>query len=201
MPTMPTDPSSGSLPPEYFDHVYRAKADPWDFATSPYEAAKYDATLAALPRAHYPTAFEAGCSIGVLTARLAPRCGQLLSIDISEQALAQARERCTDLPQVRFEKRFLPDEFPADTFDLILISEVGYYLSLPDLHRLRERCFSQLKPHGHLLLVHWTPLVHDYPLTGDAVHEEFLAAATDGPLLHKTGTRTDQYRLDLFERE
>ncbi len=198
---MPPDPSPGSLPPGYFDDVYRAKADPWDFATSPYEAAKYDATLAALPNARYPTAFEAGCSIGVLTERLAARCGQLLSIDVSEQALAQARERCAGLPQVRFERRYLPDEFPDDSFDLILISEVGYYLSLPDLRQLRERCISRIKPRGHLLLVHWTPLVHDYPLTGDVVHEEFLAAATtDGPLLHKTGQRAERYRLDLFER-
>ncbi len=197
---MSADPSPGSLPPEYFDHVYQAKADPWNFATSPYEAAKYDRTLAALPRAHYPSAFEAGCSIGVLTERLAVRCGQLLSIDVSEHALAQARERCARLAQVRFEKRYLPDEFPAEPFDLILVSEVGYYLSLPDLRRLRERCISQLAPHGHLLLVHWTPLVHDYPLTGDAVHEEFLAAATDGRLLHKTGERAERYRLDLFER-
>ena len=127
----------------------------------------------------------------MLTERLAPRCGQLLSIDVSEQALAQARERCARLPQVRFERRYLPDEFPAETFDLILISEVGYYLSLPDLRRLRARCFSQLKPRGHLLLVHWTPPVHDYPLTGDAVHDEFLAAAKDERLLHKAGQRAD----------
>ena len=94
----------------------------------------------------------------------------------------------------------LPDEFPTGSFDLILVSEVGYYLSLPDLRRLREQCISQLAPRGHLLLVHWTPLVHDYPLTGDTVHEEFLAATTDGQLLHKTGQRAERYRLDLFER-
>ncbi len=197
---MPPDPTPGSLPPEYFDHVYQAKADPWDFATSPYEAAKYDATLAALPRTHYASAFEAGCSIGVLTERLAARCGQLLSIDVSDHALTRARERCARLPQVRFEKRYLPAEFPAESFDLILVSEVGYYLSLPDLRRLRDRCVSQLTPRGHLLLVHWTPPVPDYPLTGDAVHDEFLAAATDGCLLHRTGARAEHYRLDLFER-
>ena len=188
---MPDSPSPGSLPPAYFDDVYKARADPWDFATSPYEAAKYDATLAALPRDHYPSAFEAGCSIGVLTERLAPRCGHLLSIDVSTAALDQARERCARFPQVRFERRYLPDEFPAD----------AYYLSLPDLRRLRDRCISQLTPHGHLLLVHWTPPVHDYPLTGDTVHEEFLAAATGERLLHRSGQRAERYRLDLFERK
>ncbi len=102
--------------------VYRANADPWNFASSPYEAAKYRATLEALPRERYTNAFEAGCSIGVLTAQLAPRCERLLCIDLSEAALAQARERCAALPQVRFERRMLPGEFPmADgPFDLIV---------------------------------------------------------------------------------
>ncbi len=139
---MPNEHAPDSLTPEYFDDVYRANADPWNFASSPYEAAKYRATLDALPRAKYANAFEAGCSIGVLTAQLAPRCERLLSIDLSDAALAQARERCATLPQVRFERRALPGDFPdADgPFDLILISEVGYYLAMPDLLRLRDQC-------------------------------------------------------------
>ena len=196
---MPPDPSSDSLPPGYFDAVYRAKDDPWEFATSPYEAGKYAATLAALPRPRYERALEAGCSIGVLTAQLAPRCGHLLSLDVSPAALDQARARCAALPQVTFERRYLPGEFPEGAFDLILVSEVGYYLSMPDLLALRERCLSQLAPGGHLLLVHWTPFVPDYPLTGDQVHETFLTAT--GPLLrHLAGRREEKYRLDLFEK-
>src|SRR6478609_8966907 len=66
-------PMSTSLPPDYFERVYREADDPWRFASSPYEAAKYAATLAAVPRARYRNAFEIGCSIGVLTERLAGR--------------------------------------------------------------------------------------------------------------------------------
>ncbi len=197
---MPDTPPSGSLPSSYFDDVYRANADPWDFTTSPYEAGKYAATLAALPRERYGSAFEAGCSIGVFTERLAARCDQLLSIDISDVALDQARTRCAALPQVRFERRYLPGEFPAETFDLILLSEVGYYLAMPDLLDLRERCINRLAPGGHLLLVHWTPFVPDYPLTGDQVHETFLAAAGAQPLRHLLGQQAEKYRLDLFAR-
>ena len=39
-----------TLPPEYFDHVYQANRDPWNFETSLYERAKCAATLATLPR-------------------------------------------------------------------------------------------------------------------------------------------------------
>ncbi len=199
---MPNPDAPRSLDDRYFDDVYRANADPWNFASSPYEAAKYAATLAALPRPSYPSAFEAGCSIGVLTAQLTPRCGQLLSVDLSERALQAARERCVALDNVRFERRVLPGEFPEGPFDLTLISEVGYYLAMPDLLTLRELAVSRLAPGGHLLLVHWTPLVHDYPLTGDEVHEAFLewARPEQGPLKHLSGRREEKYRLDLFER-
>ncbi|MDQ2769432.1 MAG: nodulation S family protein [Bacteroidota bacterium] len=189
-----------SLPPEYFDHVYAANRDPWDFENSAYEREKYAATLAALPRPHYAEAFEIGCSLGVLTAQLAPRCGHLLAVDVSEAALAQARARCVGLPQVEIRNLRVPEEFPDQPFDLIVLSEVGYYWSAPDLARAAGQLLAALHPGGQLLLVHWTPPVHDYPLTGDEVHDFFLAkAGPAGPLRHLAGQRHETYRLDLFE--
>ena len=190
-----------TLPPEYFDHVYQANRDPWNFETSPYEREKYAATLAALSRPHYAEVFEIGCSLGVLTAQLAPRCGHLLAVDVSEAALAQARARCADLPQVEIRLMQVPNEFPSQKFDLILLSEVGYYWSPVDLAQAADMLVAGLQPGGQLLLVHWTPPVHDYPLTGDDVHELFLAKATiDGPLRHLTSQRHEKYRLDLLEK-
>ena len=190
-----------TLAPDYFDDVYRANTDPWQFASSPYEREKYVATLAALPRPHYNRAFEIGGSIGVLTAQLAPLCGYLLSVDVSEAALAQARQRCAALPQVEVKKMQVPHEFPEGEFDLILVSEVGYYLSPADLARAADQMLAALPTGGQLLLVHWTPVVPDYPQTGDEVHEFFLAKAQPGgPLRHLTGERHDKYRLDLLEK-
>ena len=190
-----------TLPPEYFDHMYQANRDPWNFETSPYERAKYAATLAALPRAHYAEAFEIGCSLGVLTAQLAPHCGHLLAVDVSEAALRQARARCAGLPQVDLRLLRVPEEFPAEQFNLILLSEVGYYWSSDDLARAVDQIIAGLLPGGQLLLVHWTPPVHDYPLTGDDVHEFFLSKSVDnGPLGHLIGQRHSTYRLDLLEK-
>ena len=190
-----------TLTPEYFDHVYQANRDPWNFEGSPYERAKYAATLAALPRPHYAEAFEIGCSLGVLTAQLAPRCGHLLAVDVSEAALTQARARCAALPQVEINLLRVPEEFPPQQFDLILFSEVGYYWSPADLARAADQFIAALRPGGQLLLVHWTPPVHDYPLTGDDVHQFFLGKTSPtGPLRHLTGQRHETYRLDLFEK-
>jgi SAM-dependent methyltransferase len=195
---VPTWSATGSLRPEYFDSLYAQNADPWAFASSPYEAAKYAATLAALPQVRYSSALELGCSIGVLTEQLAPRCARLLACDIAEAALSLARSRCADLPQITFERRDLSTEFPAGRFDLILVSEVGYYLSQPDLDKLRSRIASALAPGGDVVLVHYTGATN-YPLSADSVHETFLASE-GSEWISVAAQRTESYRLDVFTR-
>ncbi|RIV18503.1 methyltransferase domain-containing protein [Fibrisoma montanum] len=194
---------SSSLPQSYFDDIYRASDDPWQFATSDYERDKYQATLAALPNERYANVFEIGCSIGVLSAMLAQRCDRLLAVDASELPLRQARQRLAELPQVSVQQMSIPAQFPDDQFDLILLSEVGYYLTIDDLRRAQQLMHEHLQPGGHLLLVHWTPFVPDYPLTGDQVHEVFLEQTVGAQPMwqHLTGQRAEQYRLDLFSRQ
>jgi SAM-dependent methyltransferase len=188
-----------SLAPSYFETIYAADPDPWSFEQSEYEAAKYAATLAALPRPRYRSAFEIGCSIGVLTERLAARCEALLAVDVAKQALRRAQARCSHLSQVRFALMRVPRQLPPGPFDLVLLSEVGYYWSRRELELARQRLIQRLEPGGHLLLVHWTPYVADYPLTGDEVHQSFLDAS-DQPLRHLFGRQEPCYRLDLLER-
>ncbi len=190
-----------SLTSAYFDDVYAANADPWNFARSDYEQKKYAATLAALPNPTYKSGFEIGCSIWVLSALLAPRCQKLLSVDVSETALQQARDRLANCPHVTIRQMQLPDESPDELVDLIVLSEVAYYWSVADLGRVQQQLLDCLLPNGHLLLVHWTPPVHDYPQTGDAVHEQFMALSGPGqPLTHRLHQRQLTYRLDLFSR-
>lgn len=193
----PTLDAQGSLAPEYFERLYAQSPDPWEFETSTYEARKYQATLAALPRERYSDALELGCSISVLTRQLAARCERLLALDVSEAALAQARARCADLPQVIFEKRDIGEDFPPGRFDLIVLSEVGYYFSRPVLETLRANIAAALEPSGHLILVHYTPATN-YPLSADVVHDTFRQweARAWTRLSHQTA---DDYRLDLFE--
>lgn len=190
-----------SLTPDYFDTLYREDADPWKFETSGYEAEKYAATLAALPNDRYHSALEIGGSIGVLTTMLAQRCESLLSIDVSEIAQQKAIERCQSLSNVRFQLLQVPQAYPDGQFDLTVLSEVGYYWCWEDLHKAQRLMIEHLKPGGQLLLVHWTPYedYYDNPLSGDQVHEAFLALPSS-QLRHLKGDRAEKYRLDLFER-
>ena len=162
---------------EYFDGKYAASADPWGFTSRWYERRKYATSVAMLPSARYRCAFEPGCSIGELTAMLAPRCDALLSCDISAAAVAAAARRTAAFPQVRVERRQVPDGWPAGTgrFDLVVCSEMLYYLGDDDLGRTLDLATAALEPGGTLLAVHWRHPVAHYPRTGDGVHEAIAA--------------------------
>jgi SAM-dependent methyltransferase len=192
--------TSDTIPPEFFDELYRQNADPWNFETSWYEARKYEETLAVLPKARYRDAFEVGCSIGVLTKRLVERCDSLLAIDCSSLALERASARCIEDDNVRFEQMNVPRQYPIEeTFDLIVLSEVAYYWSWRDLGWVYDRIVEQLRPHGHLLLVHWAPPGPGKPLTGAEVHGAFLDWAAPS-FHHLFGRHEGAYWIDLFER-
>jgi len=191
--------ASRPVPPEYFDAKYAERLDYWDFASSAYEASKYADTIQSLPARDYRNIFEIGCSIGILTAQLATRSVNLLAIDVAERALTAARAHCAALSNVHITRMRFPKERPPKSarFDLIIVSEVGYYWSWEELRAAQVATEEALEAGGHLVLVHWTPKVLDYPLTGDEVHESFLVRPSLR-LLH--GHRATNYRLDVLER-
>jgi SAM-dependent methyltransferase len=159
-----------SLDQGYFDGMYAVSADPWEFASRWYEARKYAISLALLPREHYGHAFEPGCSIGVLTELLAPRCDQLLSCDVAAAAVDSAARRTASLGNVRVGRMDILRDWPPGKFDLIVLSEVLYYYAGEDLNRVLGRAAAALRPDGNLLAVHWRHPVADYPRSGDEVH-------------------------------
>jgi SAM-dependent methyltransferase len=192
-------PKSRSLTTDFFEALYRENPDPWQFATSEYEAQKYAATLEALTRDRYRSGFEIGGSIGIMTEQLARRCDRLLSIDVSKIAQSQAIQRCQHLNNIDFQLMSVPNEFPDGFFDLLVLSEVGYYWCWEDLHHAQNLILDRLQPQGHLLLVHWIVDARVLPLTGNQVHDSFLELVPDRfKLIHSL--TTDKYRLDLLEK-
>lgn len=188
---------SGSLPAEYFDALYATAVDPWGFATRWYEQRKYACALAALPRARYRRGYEPGCSIGVFTEQLAVRCDRLLATDTAQAPLRAARDRLARLPHVEIERRAVPADWPPGSFDLLVISELGYYLDPVDLQRLWAAATAVLEPGGTLLAVHWRHPVADYPQTGDDVHAALAAAPGLGRLVEHV---EEDFRLEVYLR-
>ena len=190
-----------SRPPIHFERLYHSNPDPWGFSTSPYEKAKYRRTLDALPPGRFLSALEVGCSIGVLTGLLATRCDNLLGIDIVETPLHAARFRCAGQPGVRFERMRVPAEWPANRFDLVVFSEVLYFLSAEDIKRCGARVVDTLLPGGTVVLVNWlgdysNPGIGD-PSAGDAGPDRFINA-TKNVLRITHQERHARYRLDVL---
>lgn len=153
-----------------FDAVHATSEDPWQYTTSWYERRKRALTLAALPRKIYASGLEIGCSIGTLTAELAPRCGSLLAVDASGAALESAAERLRAFPGVSTRQLTLPAQWPGGSYDLVVVSEVGYYLSPAEVGQLLQRIQQAMEPGGTLLLCHWRHPVAGWELDGDSVH-------------------------------
>ena len=187
-----------TLRPEYFDAIYTADPDPWKFAESAYERGKYTLTLNAMPKARYRLALEVGCSIGILTRSLASRCDAVVAIDAAQIPLVEARRRCADLPDVRFERMFVPEQWPDGAFELILLSEVIYYLSREDVGRLAARVTHSLPKGGSVILVHWTGPT-DYPLSGDEGAALFIERIHPACVVTRAN-RYRQFRLDVLSR-
>ena len=189
---------SETLRPDYFDSLYAADPDPWKFAASPYERDKYALTLEAMPKPRYRSALEVGCSIGVLTKSLASRCDALVAIDSAQTPLIEARRRCADLPGVRFEHMFVPEEWPDGIFELILLSEVVYYLSRDDVGRLAAKVANSMAKGGSVILVHWTGPTN-YPLSGDEAAALFVERLGPNYVVERAD-RYAEFRLDVLSR-
>ncbi|MBA2375363.1 MAG: methyltransferase [Rubrobacter sp.] len=182
---------------EYFEDLYAKFPDPWNFETSEYERRKYRRTLESLDGRKFRRALEAGCSIGVFTEMLAPHCGELIAVDASDRAVSAARKRLESFSHLRVERRTLPEEMPEGAFDLIIASEVLYYLdreAMLDTLRIFE---NSLVSGGLLLAVHWRKETKTYPLRGDEVHD---LIRSNTRLDHTKSESEPEYRLDLFER-
>jgi SAM-dependent methyltransferase len=150
--------------------LFQDNDDPWQFRTRWYEARKRALTLACLPERRYASGYEPGCANGELSAELATRCDRLLASDVSERAVELARARLVGLPHASVVQAHLPEAWPHQSFDLIVISELGYFLDAPRLDRLADHARASLKPGGTVLACHWRRPIEGGDLDGEAVH-------------------------------
>ncbi len=189
-------PPAASVSQEHFDNLYLAKDDPWDLATKWHDQRKYAITVASLPRERYRRCYEPGCSVGLLTRLLAPRCDEVLAADSVESAVRQTRENVREFPHVRAELGDLPADLPDGTYDLIVIGDLLYYLSAADLDATVDGLIDRLEPGGDLVSVHFRDRAGG-TYDGAAVH----AALTTRPTLDRVVHHDDEwFLLDVLRR-
>ena len=186
----------GAMSDGYFESMYDGDPDPWGFDTRFYERRKFDLTVAALPRERYRAAFEPGCSNGALTELLAARCDRLTSCDIIAAAVERACDRVRDHAGVTVLEARFPDFWPDGPLDLVVWSEVAYYLDEALLVRALDELDRRLSDDGDLVVVNYTGDTN-YPRTADDVDAQIEARGT---FERRTSLRDELFRLDVWQR-
>jgi nodulation protein S (NodS) len=179
--------------------MYTESADPWQLQSRWYEQRKYAITLALLPYARYRHAFEPGCSVGVLTEQLVRRCDHVTATDVAVAALDANHHRlvgagCRD--RVTLVRASLDEPWPATGCDLVVLSEVCYYIDPTVLRATVDREVPRLAPGATLLAAHWRHPVADYPMSGDRAND--IIGATAG-LHHIGGYHDADVVIDVFD--
>ena len=196
-----TDTQAANYAETYFDALYSDNSDPWQYKTRWYEKRKRDMCLAVLPKAQYDNAIELGCGNGVFSALLAPRCHALLSVDCNKQAIQLAKQRLAESSHVRVLQGVIPDSLPTakTTFDLIVISEILYYLSPNDIDTVIFWIKQNLAIGGTLLCCHWRYVIDGFAMTGETVHQRLHQAFNHSPLTHQSQIIDSDFLLDVWQ--
>ncbi|KAF2407533.1 SAM-dependent methyltransferase [Pseudomonas antarctica] len=187
-----------SVATPYFDQLFAGNDDPWAFRQRWYERRKRALTLAVLTRPRYTSIFEPGCANGELSAELAPRCDRLVCCDTAAAAVALAKTRLLGFPHAQVQQSRLPDQWPAGAFELIVLSELCYYLDADDLHRLVDCALASLTENGQLLACHWRPAIEGCPHTADQVHALLQQRLGVAPVVQH---HESDFLLDLWSHD
>ncbi|MBB5390466.1 MULTISPECIES: SAM-dependent methyltransferase [unclassified Herbaspirillum] len=185
---------------EHFRSLYASSADPWHTADSWYERRKLSILLATLPKPRFSSVYEPGCGNGALTVELAGCCERLLASDLCDEAVRLTLERVNGNSHVQVSKECLPEQWPVGgepAFDLIVLSELCYYLDDEQLRTTVSQSVDSLLPAGHLLACHWKRPFDDRQQETAAIHALFTA---HGALRVCAHYEDEEFRLDIWQK-
>ncbi len=140
-----------------------------------YEQRKYALCLAMLPRARYRRVLEPGCSVGVLTARLAARADEVDASDLVpaavERARARSRRRSTTPPGCGSGGPTCATRCPRARPTSSCSARSSTTCTRTSSATWSSASLERLSGDGHVLAAHWRPRVPEYHQDGDQVHD------------------------------
>ncbi len=183
---------------DYFDELYKNNDDPWGYEQRWYEQRKRQICLSLLLKSQYDNVLEIGCSNGVFSEQLARRAKHLTSLDANAKAIQLAQKRLDSLSHVQVIQQRIPEQFPAGSFDLIVISEIMYYLQQPELTELIHKVENSLTPQGMVLCCHWRYPIEGFALKGEEVHQVLRQQFS---LNHYLNLNDPDFIVDLWSKD
>jgi LmbE family N-acetylglucosaminyl deacetylase len=181
----------------HFEEMFERSSDPWGYDSVAYEANRFDRTIATLEGRQFENALELGCANGALTARLVEHCASLVATDVSQAALDVARTRLAGSANVTFEQGSLPNEMPNGSFDLIILSDMLYYLGLTGVAALMSKVAERARLDCRIVMTNYLGET-SCALSGEMAAEIALAHLPGWRRVF--ADRTDRLRIDVMER-
>jgi SAM-dependent methyltransferase len=179
-----------------YERRFRRDPDPWSFEQRPYEIAKRAATLAACGPGGHGRVLELGAANGVLAEELLSIAEEVVAIEGVPAAAALARERLAPNPGGQVVEGMIPADVPCGPYDLVVASEILYYLDQGWYDETLALLPEWLGPGARLVAVHWRPTGPERPRSADDVHRDLGQISG---MRHVVDRRTDDYLLDVFE--
>jgi SAM-dependent methyltransferase len=140
-----------------FEALYRANEDPWSIgkATAP----RYQKYFELVTPYASGSVLDIGAGSGAFLARFQGAAASLVGVDISSKAVEIGARR---FPSIRFltgaaDRLDEVAELRAQKFDLILCSDVIYYLGHGGRRRLLDWISAHLTDNGVVLIAAWVP--------------------------------------------
>jgi SAM-dependent methyltransferase len=182
----------------HFEDIYTRSDDPYGARARFYEQRKRSVLLASLPRPRFRHAYEPGCGNAELTVALAQRCDRVLASDFSTAALTAAKVRTAGLANVQLARHALPVDWPSmERFDLVVLSEVGYFLPVKAIESIARGCAACLADDGVLVACDWLPDFDDRATRTAVVHGTLDSIGLSPLVVHTE----DDFQLRIWARD
>lgn len=136
----------------FFEFKY-IKKDPYLTTIDEKEIIKLEKSFDLVKDSRYKNILDIGCGEGYLVEKLIPLADRIVALDISKLALQRAEKRIRKDAHIDFIQKDILKYKPGENFDLIICSEILYYLQLEDVKTIAGKLIEWISPNGKLLLV------------------------------------------------
>jgi SAM-dependent methyltransferase len=182
-----------------FERKFQANKDPWNYRYSTFERHKRSVLLKACGLNKRGRGLELGCANGEATSELARHCLRFVAVDGSVTALAEAKRRVRRDQKVKFILGVLPEQMPRGPFDLIIVSELAYYLAPHALAKLKTYLLRALGRRGRLVVLNHLKHFDDAAQDGAVAHKR-LCASLQRELRRVAHASYSRFAVASFER-
>ncbi len=141
-----------------FKSIYATESDPWNIGNADSDRYNLYVDLITQNATGHEKILDIGCGFGAFLARFQGTFNKLVGVELSAEAVAKGKERFPFIQFIPGSADELAGILPEDSsYDLIVCSDVIYYLNERGKHRLLRSIAERLSPDGIAFIAAWCP--------------------------------------------